>query len=109
VWPRASWGRVSIHAYLNGEDMKEVARRLEWKSASQILFDIVPYNPRPKSKDADAAYEDRARNFPLSSWAILKSSRARGGPLLTMRCSAAGQCDLQKYSIEHGLADKPFS
>src|SRR6266571_1305215 len=49
----------SIHAFLNGEDMKEEAQR------------------------------EAAR-------------------CLQCACPAAGQCDLQKYSIEHGLSDNRF-
>src|SRR5260221_3271333 len=44
-------GARSIHAFLNGEDMKEVARRLELEERKPDLFDIVPDKPgEPKAK-----------------------------------------------------------
>ncbi len=35
----------SIHSFLDGEDMKEVAHRLELEERKPDLFDIVPYKP----------------------------------------------------------------
>src|SRR5207302_4197350 len=44
-------GARSIHAFLSGEDMTEVARRLELEERKPDLFDIVPYKPvEPKVK-----------------------------------------------------------
>jgi formate dehydrogenase major subunit len=44
-------GARSIHAFLNDEDMDEVARRLELEERKPDLFDIVPYKPvEPKVK-----------------------------------------------------------
>jgi len=73
----------SIHAFLNGEDMKEVARRLE--------------------------LEERKRNFKLIELGYLQEQAQReAARCLQCACPAAGQCDLQKYSIEHGLSDNRF-
>src|SRR5438132_11908354 len=56
-------GARSIHAFLNGEDMKEVARRLEIEERKPDLFDIVPYKPvEPKVKMPMLPYEKRKRN-----------------------------------------------
>jgi formate dehydrogenase major subunit len=100
----------SIHAFLNGEDMKEVARRLELEERKPDLFDIVPYKPvEPKVKMPMLPYEDRKRNFRLIEMGYVQEQAEReSGRCLQCACPAAGQCDLQKYSIEHGLADNRF-
>jgi NADPH-dependent glutamate synthase beta subunit-like oxidoreductase/formate hydrogenlyase subunit 6/NADH:ubiquinone oxidoreductase subunit I len=100
----------SIHAFLNGEDMNEVARRLEIEERKPDLFDIVPYKPvEPKVKMPMLPYEDRRRNFSLIELGYLQEQAEReSARCLQCACPAAGQCDLQKYSIEHGLADNRF-
>ncbi len=100
----------SIHAFLNGEDMKEVARRLELEERRPDLFDIVPYKPvEPKVKMPMLPYEERKRNFKLIELGYLQEQAEReSARCLQCACPAAGQCDLQKYSIEHGLADNRF-
>ncbi len=103
-------GARSIHAYLLGEEMKEVARRLEIEERRPDLFDIVPYKPvEPKVKMPMLPYEDRSRNFKLIELGYLREQAEReAARCLQCACPAAGQCDLQKYSIEHGLADNRF-
>ncbi len=103
-------GARSIHAFLNGEDMKEVARRLELEERKPDLFDIVPYKPvEPKVKMPMLPYEQRKRNFRIIEMGYLKEQAQReAARCLQCACPAAGQCDLQKYSIEHGLADNRF-
>jgi formate dehydrogenase major subunit len=103
-------GARSIHAFLNGEDMKEVARRLELEERKPDLFDIVPYKPvEPKVKMPMLPYEDRRRNFRLIELGYLQEQAEReAARCLQCACPAAGQCDLQRYSIEHGLADNRF-
>ena len=103
-------GARSIHAFLNGEDMDEVARRLELEERKPDLFDIVPYKPvEPKVKMPMLPYEERKRNFTLIELGYLKEQAQReSARCLQCACPAAGQCDLQKYSIEHGLADNRF-
>ncbi len=100
----------AMHSYLMGEDMKEVARRLELEERRPDLFDIVPYKPvEPKVKMPMLPYEDRTRNFKLIELGYLKEQAEReAARCLQCACPAAGQCDLQKYSIEHGLADNRF-
>jgi len=100
----------SIHAFLNGEDMNEVARRLELEERRPDLFDIVPYKPvEPKVKMPMLPYEERKRNFKLIELGYLQEQAEReSARCLQCACPAAGQCDLQKYSIEHGLADNRF-
>ena len=100
----------SIHAFLNGEDMKEVARRLELEERKPDLFDIVPYKPvEPMVKMPMLPYEDRKRNFRLIEMGYLQEQAEReSARCLQCACPAAGQCDLQKYSIEFGLADNRF-
>ena len=103
-------GARSIHAFLSGEDMKEVARRLELDERRPDLFDIVPYKPvEPKVKMPMLPYEDRKRNFRIIEMGYMQEQAEReAGRCLQCACPAAGQCDLQKYSIEHGLADNRF-
>src|SRR6266436_4426976 len=103
-------GARSIHAFLNGEDMKEVARRLELEERKPDLFDIVPYKPvEPQVKVPWLPYEDRKRNFKLIELGYMQEQAKReSARCLQCACPAAGQCDLQKYSIEHGLADNRF-
>jgi formate dehydrogenase major subunit len=100
----------SIHSYLMGEDMNEVARRLELEERRPDLFDIVPYKPvEPKVKMPMLPYENRKRSFELIEMGYLKEQAEReASRCLQCACPAAGQCDLQKYSIEHGLADNRF-
>ncbi|MBV9257242.1 MAG: FAD-dependent oxidoreductase, partial [Ktedonobacteraceae bacterium] len=103
-------GARSIHSFLLGEDMNEVARRLELEERKPDLFDIVPYKPvEPKVKMPMLPYEDRKRNFTLIEMGYLQEQAEReAARCLQCACPAAGQCDLQKYSIEHGLADNRF-
>ena len=100
----------SIHAFLNDEDMNEVARRLELEERKPDLFDIVPYKPvEPQVKMPWLPYEDRKRNFRLIEQGYMQEQAKReAARCLQCACPAAGQCDLQKYSIEHGLADNRF-
>ncbi len=100
----------SIHAFLNGENMDEVARRIELEERKPDLFDIVPYKPvEPKVKMPMLPYEERKRSFQLIELGYLKEQAEReSARCLQCVCPAAGQCDLQKYSIEHGLADNRF-
>ncbi|WP_233097602.1 FAD-dependent oxidoreductase [Dictyobacter vulcani] len=103
-------GARSIHSYLMGEDMSEVARRLELEERRPDLFDIVPYKPvEPKVKMPMLPYEKREKSFALIEMGYLKEQAQReAARCLQCACPAAGQCDLQKYSIEHGLADNRF-
>jgi NADPH-dependent glutamate synthase beta subunit-like oxidoreductase/formate hydrogenlyase subunit 6/NADH:ubiquinone oxidoreductase subunit I len=100
----------SMHAFLNGEDMNEVARRLELEERKPDLFDIVPYKPvEPKVKMPMLPYDERKRSFKLIELGYLQEQAEReAARCLQCACPAAGQCDLQKYSIEHGLADNRF-
>ena len=103
-------GARSIHAYLMGEDMNEVARRLELEERRPDLFDIVPYKPvEPKVKMPMLPYEKRHKSFALIEQGYIQEQAEReAARCLQCACPAAGQCDLQKYSIEHGLADNRF-
>ncbi|MEO7001839.1 MAG: FAD-dependent oxidoreductase [Ktedonobacterales bacterium] len=100
----------SIDAYLNGEDMTEVSRRIETEERKPDLFDIVPYKPvEPKVKMPMLPYEDRARNFHLIELGYTQEQAEReSARCLQCACPAAGQCDLQKYSIEYNLEDNRF-
>ena len=83
--------------------MDEVARRLELEERKPDLFDIVPYKPvEPKVKMPMLPYEERKRNFRLIEMGYMREQAEReSARCLQCACPAAGQCDLQKYSIEH--------
>ncbi len=100
----------SIDAYLRGEDMTEVSRRIEAEERKPDLIDIVPYKPvEPQVKMPMLPYEDRKRNFRLIEMGYLQEQAQReSARCLQCACPAAGQCDLQKFSIEYGLTDNRF-
>ncbi|HEV2459894.1 MAG TPA: FAD-dependent oxidoreductase [Ktedonobacterales bacterium] len=100
----------SIDAYLRGDDMAEVSRRIEAQERKPDLFDIVPYKPvEPKVKMPMVPYEDRKRNFRLIELGYTQEQAEReSGRCLQCACPAAGQCDLQKYSIEYNLENNRF-
>jgi len=100
----------AIDAYLRGEDMTRVSRTLEAQERKPDLFDIVPYKPvEPKVKMPMLPYEDRKRNFRIIEMGYTQEQAEReAGRCLQCACPAAGQCDLQKYSIEYGLIDNRF-
>ncbi len=100
----------SIDAYLRGEDMVQVSRSIEEQERKPDLFDIVPYKPvEPKVKMPMLPYEDRKRNFRMIEMGYTQEQAEReAGRCLQCACPAAGQCDLQKYSIEYGLTDNRF-
>src|SRR5581483_4216440 len=71
-------GARSIHSFLMGEEMEEVARRLELEERKPDLFDIVPYKPvEPKVKMPMLPYEDRKRNFRLIEQGYLQEQAER--------------------------------
>jgi NADPH-dependent glutamate synthase beta subunit-like oxidoreductase/formate hydrogenlyase subunit 6/NADH:ubiquinone oxidoreductase subunit I len=100
----------AIDAYLRGEDMTRVSRTLEAQERKPDLFDIVPYKPvEPMVKMPMLPYEDRKRNFRIIEMGYTQEQAEReAGRCLQCACPAAGQCDLQKYSIEYGLIDNRF-
>ena len=100
----------AMHAFLLHDDMREVARRLELEERKPDLFDIVPYKPvEPKVKMPMLPYERRGQHFSLIELGYLQEQACReSARCLQCACPAAGQCDLQRYSIEHGLADNRF-
>ncbi len=100
----------SIDAYLRGEDMAEVSKRIEAQERKPDLFDIVPYKPvEPKVKMPMLPYEDRKRNFRLIELGYTQEQAEReSGRCLQCACPAAGQCDLQKYSLEYNLEENRF-
>ncbi|HEX9069338.1 MAG TPA: FAD-dependent oxidoreductase [Ktedonobacterales bacterium] len=100
----------SIDAYLRGEDMAEVSKRIEAEERKPDLFDIVPFKPvEPKVKMPMLPYEDRKLSFRLIETGYTPEQAQReAGRCLQCACPAAGQCDLQKYSIEYNLADNRF-
>jgi NADPH-dependent glutamate synthase beta subunit-like oxidoreductase/formate hydrogenlyase subunit 6/NADH:ubiquinone oxidoreductase subunit I len=100
----------AIDAYLRGEDMALVSKRIEAEERTPDLFDIVPYKPvEPKVKMPMLPYEDRKRSFKLIELGYTQEQAEReAGRCLQCACPAAGQCDLQKYSIEYDLENNRF-
>src|SRR5256885_4614010 len=71
-------GARSIHAFLSGEDMDEVARRLEIEERKPDLCDIGPYKPyEPKAKVPMLPYEERRRNFKLIEMGYMQEQAQR--------------------------------
>jgi NADPH-dependent glutamate synthase beta subunit-like oxidoreductase/formate hydrogenlyase subunit 6/NADH:ubiquinone oxidoreductase subunit I len=100
----------AIDAYLRGEDMALVSKRIEAEERKPDLFDIVPYKPvEPKVKMPMLPYEERVRSFKLIELGYTQEQAEReSGRCLQCACPAAGQCDLQKYSIEYDLENNRF-
>jgi formate dehydrogenase major subunit len=100
----------AIDAYLRGEEMAEVSKRIEAEERKPDLFDIVPYKPvEPKVKMPMLPYEERVRSFKLIELGYTQEQAEReAGRCLQCACPAAGQCDLQKYSIEYELENNRF-
>ena len=100
----------AIDAYLRGEDMATVSKRIEAEERKPDLFDIVPYKPvEPKVKMPMLPYEERVRSFKLIELGYTQEQAEReAGRCLQCACPAAGQCDLQKYSIEYDLENNRF-
>ncbi len=100
----------AIDAYMARKDMTEVSRAIEAEERTPDLFDIVPYKPvEPKVKMPMLPYPDRKRNFRLIELGYTAEQAQReSGRCLQCACPAAGQCDLQKYSIEYNLHDNRF-
>ncbi len=100
----------SIDAYLRGEDMAAVSKTIEAEERKPDLFDIVPYKPvEPKVKMPMLPYDERERNFRLIEMGYTQEQAEReSSRCLQCACPAAGQCDLQKYSIEYDLEDNRF-
>jgi NADPH-dependent glutamate synthase beta subunit-like oxidoreductase/formate hydrogenlyase subunit 6/NADH:ubiquinone oxidoreductase subunit I len=100
----------AIDAYLRGEDMALVSKRIEAEERKPDLFDIVPYKPvEPKVKMPMLPYEERVRSFKLIELGYTQEQAEReAGRCLQCACPAAGQCDLQKYSIEYDLENNRF-
>ncbi|HEV8193963.1 MAG TPA: FAD-dependent oxidoreductase [Ktedonobacterales bacterium] len=100
----------AIDAYMNRKDMTEVSRAIETEERAPDLFDIVPYKPvEPKVKMPMLPYPDRKRNFRLIELGYTPEQAQReSARCLQCACPAAGQCDLQKYSIEYNLHDNRF-
>ncbi len=103
-------GARAIDAYLKGEDMAAVSKRIEAEEREPDLFSIVPYKPvEPKVKMPMLPYEDRKRNFKLIEMGYTpEQAKREAARCLQCACPAAGQCDLQMYSIEYGLSDNRF-
>ncbi|HEX5155690.1 MAG TPA: FAD-dependent oxidoreductase [Ktedonobacterales bacterium] len=100
----------SIDAYLRGEDMAVVSKTIEAEERKPDLFDIVPYKPvEPKVKMPMLPYDEREHNFRLIEMGYTQEQAEReAGRCLQCACPAAGQCDLQKYSIEYNLENNRF-
>ena len=100
----------AIDAYMARKDMTEVSRSIEIEEHTPDLFDIVPYKPvEPKVKMPMLPYPDRKRNFRLIELGYTAEQAQReSARCLQCACPAAGQCDLQKYSIEYNLHDNRF-
>ncbi len=103
----------AMDAYLRDpspEHMQQVSKLIEAEERKPDLISIVPYKPvEPKVKMPMLPYEQRVRNFKLIEMGYTpEQAKRESARCLQCACPAAGQCDLQMYSIEYGLTDNRF-
>ena len=100
----------SIDSYLRGEDMDEVAKRLEAEEQVPDLISIVPYKPvQPQVRMRFLPFPEREGNFKLIELGYTEEMvRREAARCLQCVCPDAGICHLQKWSLEHGLTYNRF-
>lgn len=100
----------AIDAYLGGEDMAQVAEQLKEAEKKPDLISIVPYKPvTPRVSMPVLPYEERKGNFKLIELGYTEAQAGKEAErCLQCVCPAAGQCDLQRWSLEYGLTDNRF-
>lgn len=100
----------AIDAYLRGEDMAEVDKRIVEEEKRPDLISIVPYKPQQARVPMNMLpYEERAGNFKCIELGYTEEqAKQEAARCLQCVCPAASRCDLQRLSIEHGLTDNRF-
>ena len=100
----------SIDGYLRGEDMDEVAKRLEAEEQVPDLISIVPYKPvEPQVRMRMLPFPERDCSFELIELGYTEEmARREAARCLQCACPDAGRCDLQRQSLEHGLTYNRF-
>ena len=100
----------SIDAYLRGEDMAEVDRRILEEERKPDLISIVPYKPIVSRQPmAMLPYEQRKHNFACIECGYTEEqAKAEAARCLQCVCPAASRCHLQRLSIEYGVTANRF-
>jgi len=100
----------SIDSYLKGENMEEVARRIEAEERKPDLISIVPSKPITKKTPMRILpLEDRKLNFRQVELGYSDEEAKREAErCLQCTCPAAGRCELQQRSLEHGCTTNRF-
>src|SRR5439155_10561322 len=100
----------ALHSYLNGEDMAEVARRIEDEEKVPELIDIVPYKPEePQVRMPFLPFKDRELSFELIEEGYSREQASKeAARCLQCVCPDVGRCHLQRESVEHGLTSNRF-
>ncbi|MBI4319087.1 MAG: FAD-dependent oxidoreductase [Chloroflexi bacterium] len=100
----------AIDAFLKGEEMDTAARRFQDDELKPDLIDIVPYKPlMPRIPMPALPYEERRLNFRLIELGYSEEQvESEAARCLQCACPAAGQCHLQRLSLEYGLQDNRF-
>ncbi|MDA8217486.1 MAG: FAD-dependent oxidoreductase [Dehalococcoidales bacterium] len=99
-----------IDAYLRGEDMAEVDKRILAEEERPDLISIVPYKPLHDRVPMNfLPFEERKGNFKLVELGFSEEqAKEEAARCLQCVCPAASRCHLQRLSIEHGLTDNRF-
>ena len=100
----------AIDAYLRGEDMSEVDRRIQEEERRPDLISIVPYKPLEARQPMNMLpYEERVHNFKCIELGYTEEqAKKEAARCLQCVCPSASRCHLQRLSIEHGLTDNRF-
>lgn len=100
----------AIDSYLKGEDMADVARRIEQEEGVPELIDIVPYKPtEPQVRVPFLPIEDRRQSFELIELPYTSEAASKeAARCLQCVCPDVGRCHLQRESVEHGLTYNRF-
>ncbi len=100
----------SIDEYLKGQAPNVSVEHRKAEEQKPDLIDIVPYKPiQERVAMPMLPYEERKLNFRLIELGYSEEMvRREAARCLQCACPAAGRCNLQKQSIEHGLTDNRF-
>ncbi len=100
----------AIDRYLAGDDMARVAAEITEEERVPELIDIVPYKPEePQVRMPFLPFADRVKSFELIERGYDKAAAEKEAErCLQCVCPDAGQCHLQRLSLEHGLTENRF-
>ncbi|MHB9091190.1 MAG: FAD-dependent oxidoreductase, partial [Chloroflexota bacterium] len=100
----------AIDAYVRGEDMAEVDRRILAEEEKPDLISIVPYKPVVAREPMTMLpYAERVHNFQHIELGYTEAqAKAEAARCLQCVCPSASRCHLQRLGIEYGLTENRF-